>query len=99
MTESIFLSLSRQDLSDLVISAAREALAEQTSPTPPPGQIDDELLTRAETAALLRITLPTLYCQMKSGKLPFKRVGRRVLFSRREVLAAISTSVRKGGRV
>lgn len=45
----------------------------------------DEILSRKEVAELLRISYVTLHKKMKEG-LPYKRAGRRVLFSKKEIL-------------
>lgn len=45
-----------------------------------------ELVTRKEVCILLRISEPTLWVLTKSGKLPFIKIGRRVLFDRQQIL-------------
>jgi len=51
----------------------------------------NELLTLKETAALLRITPPTFLKLRRTGKLPFYKSGRKLLFDELEVLEAIKT--------
>ena len=51
-------------------------------------QSEDQLLTTAETCCLLKISKPTLIKLKKNGKIPFREIGRRHLFSRNELLNA-----------
>lgn len=51
-----------------------------------------ELLTRDQIMEFLNIKETTLWLRMRDGSLPFKRIGRRILFDKAEVLAAISTN-------
>ena len=45
----------------------------------------DEILTRQEVTELLRISYVTLHKKMKEG-IPYMRAGRRVLFSKKELI-------------
>lgn len=47
------------------------------------------LLTVAEVAALLRCMPRTIYDKVKTGELPYRKDGRRVLFVESEILAHI----------
>ena len=49
----------------------------------------DELLTRAETAKLLRINLATLWSWSKSGKIESVGIGNRVLYRRSAIQKAL----------
>ena len=49
----------------------------------------DELLTRKQAAKLIGISLPTLRGYVKRGIIPEKRVGARVLYSKKELLASM----------
>lgn len=51
---------------------------------------EDKLLSRAEVMEMQKISEITLLKLQKSGKIPFTKFGRRVLFSRQEVLESIS---------
>jgi excisionase family DNA binding protein len=42
-------------------------------------------LTRKQLAEEYKISLPTLHNYMKSGKLPFRKVGKKTLFLRTDV--------------
>jgi excisionase family DNA binding protein len=42
----------------------------------------DEILTSTEAAALMRVHRSTLLRECKAGRVPYRRLGRRFLFSR-----------------
>lgn len=49
----------------------------------------DETLCRLGVCELLKISQTTLTKRIKDGSIPHQRVGRKLLFSRKEVLEAI----------
>jgi excisionase family DNA binding protein len=53
-------------------------------------QLDDELLTVAEAAKLLKVTRHTIYRWVAEGRLPAVRYSPRVLRLRREDLARLT---------
>jgi len=53
-------------------------------------RLEDELLTVAEAAALLKVTRHTIYRWITEGRLPAVRYSRRVLRLRREDLAELA---------
>jgi excisionase family DNA binding protein len=50
---------------------------------------DDDLITFNEALRLLKISRPTLFKHMKNGIVPFRRVGRRLLFPKQTILKKI----------
>ncbi len=53
----------------------------------PKNEPEPEYLKTSEAAAFLRISEPTLRKLVKEGVVPFARVGRRMLFSKRKLKA------------
>jgi excisionase family DNA binding protein len=51
-----------------------------------PEQDREELITREETAHLLRVTLPTLHNWTKQGLIPHYKISSRVRYKRGEVM-------------
>lgn len=51
-----------------------------------PSHDADELITREETAKILRVTLPTLHNWTKRGLIPHYKVSSRVRYKRNEVM-------------
>lgn len=55
-----------------------------------------EFLTRKETAAKLRVSLPTLHSWTRNGLLTAYKIGGRVLYSIEDVCNSLSLSESKG---
>ena len=51
---------------------------------------DDDLITFNEALRLLKISRPTLFKHMKNGIIPYRRVGRRLLFPKQTILKTIN---------
>ena len=83
MENQILISLSPEELSNIVKKAVKELLPE--SYTNKKGR----LLTRRETAAILRISLPTLNEWTKMGKIPAFRGNSRVRYFEADVYDAL----------
>jgi len=49
----------------------------------------DETICRLKVCELLNISQTTLTKRIKDGSIPYSRVGRKLVFSKKEVLAAI----------
>jgi excisionase family DNA binding protein len=52
-------------------------------------QQDANLLTRADVSKMFGVTLTTVHAWMKSGALPFHRIGGRTFFKRMEVIQSL----------
>lgn len=48
-----------------------------------------DLIGRQDAAKLLKVNTVTLWRYMRDGKLPYYRAGRKLLFRKDEILAAI----------
>jgi excisionase family DNA binding protein len=62
--------------------------------TPISSRVEDIIVTK-DVCELFKISRPTVNEWMKSGKLPYRRIGRRVYFVRQEVLAALQSFNRR----
>jgi len=49
--------------------------------------------SQGEAARFLRMSIPTIICWKKNGKIPYYQHGRKVLFKKSEVLEAMKKSV------
>ncbi|UAY55780.1 helix-turn-helix domain-containing protein [Arachidicoccus terrestris] len=54
-----------------------------------------DLLTIAEAAALLGLAVPTIYAKVCHREIPFFKQGKRLYFSRRELLEWIQSGKKK----
>jgi|GEM_PF-1321788 len=55
----------------------------------------NELLTRKQACQLLGVSLPTLSKYVASGKLPYSRIGKKILFDRVALLVACKVVKKK----
>jgi len=56
---------------------------------------NEEFLNRPEACKFLRCSLATLYNYQKAGKLPFLKIGRKVLFKKSDLISAMQQTVRR----
>ncbi|MDI1234963.1 MAG: helix-turn-helix domain-containing protein [bacterium] len=92
MTKQIFTSFSSDELKGLI----RETLNEvnnQIKPIDENVSVDEQLLNPTETVALLRISKVTLQKWMKTEKVPYLRMGRKVYFKKTEVMKALNKRI------
>lgn len=88
MNKDLLLSaIPLPELVDGIAKAVRDEIAAQPAANPPQ---PEELLSRKDTAELLRITLPTLREYTRRGLVKGYRIGARVRYRRSEVLAALA---------
>ena len=96
IVSQLFTQLSPDDLRAMISNAVTDGITEglrQFQERQPKPQAE-ELLTREEAAKLLRVSLVTIYQRMKSKDIPFRRVGRRVLIPKNELLAKLAEQKR-----
>ena len=96
-----FLTLLTNTVKESVNDAAQNIFGElnRQKSTAELNGVADGFLTRTQVAELLSISIVTLHRYQKEGLIPYRRVGRRILFSKSEVLEAIKiTPKKKGGK-
>lgn len=86
-------NVTLQELQEMISNTLEEKFKALNSSTRE--RIEEDLLTRKETAKLLRISLPTLADWTRQGILKSINLGRRVLYARSEVQRVLE---QKGGR-
>ena len=79
----VFFSLSKDELRKLIQDSIREELNQKKQ---------KELLSFKETCELLGISASCLNQWKARGKIPFKKLSKRVFFSRNEILEALKES-------
>jgi excisionase family DNA binding protein len=72
----IFFSLSKDELQNIITNAVKQALETKQ---------EKELMTFKETCELLNISASCLNQWKSQGKIPFKKLGKRIFFSRAEI--------------
>ena len=81
-------NISVDELTELIAEKLAEKLEKRISVLIS-NQNDEELLTRAETAELLKIDPSTLWHWTKKGKIIAYGIGNRVYYKRGEILKAL----------
>jgi hypothetical protein len=85
MDNVVLLSITTDDLRELITGAVTQALQFQTPTPATPSPQPDEYLSRDEARRLLHLSLPTLRNLEKRGVLVPSRIARRVLYSRADI--------------
>jgi excisionase family DNA binding protein len=91
-------------MNNLIITTADELTAIiksiltefQSAPTEKPQSETDTLMKPKDVCELLRISNGTLFSWKKQGKIPFRRLGRRIFFVQSDVLNAMK-KINAGG--
>lgn len=81
-------SISVEELTEIISEKLAEKLEKRIA-TLVATQNDEELLTREETAKLLKINSSTLWHWTKKGKLIAYGIGNRVYYKRGDILKAL----------
>ena len=72
----IFFSLSKDELQNMITNAVKHAFETKQ---------EKELMTFKETCELLNISASCLNQWKSQGRIPFKKLGKRIFFSRAEI--------------
>lgn len=81
------IQLTPQELQNAIIEGINQKFEELKTSFQP--KEPTELLTRAETSALLKVNLTTLWNWTKQGKLKSYGISNRVYYKRQEVMQSI----------
>ena len=81
----IMLTKEISELKRLVLEKQEQAPQEQT----------EQLLTIQEAAEFLSLTVPTMYSKVSKGELPVMKRGKRLYFSRTELMEYIKEGRKK----
>lgn len=85
--ETLIFNLTVSELKELIFECVDSELSKHSLAAQ--SQEQEELLTRKQTATLLRITLVTLYHWTKEGRLQSYKIGGRIRYKKDEVLTAV----------
>ena len=93
MTEII--QIDKKELREMLLEILAETTSRQTDPEPPSDKmnIDECLVFMRENG--YPIKKQTLYSKIHYGVAPYYKIGARVTFSRREILAWIESNMRR----
>ena len=85
----LFTTLKIEEFKLLITDTVSEELRKQLSRNLP-NESSDIQFTRLETANLLKISLGTLLTYTKKGKIKAHKIGRRILYKKSSIDAALS---------
>lgn len=94
--EQVFFNVPLVKLEPIFKGWVKDVLAENYQPqTVEPTDHPDQLLTIQQAAELLSLTVPTLYSKVSKGELPVMKRGKRLYFSRTELLEYLKAGRKK----
>jgi excisionase family DNA binding protein len=82
----LIISMSKQELTDVINSAVREAITDYRLKESEKAAPVEDILNSREAAHFLDIKLNTLYIKTHKGELPYMKKGKKVYFSRKQLL-------------
>lgn len=91
----IIVQLDSEQLSNLIQSSVRKVLKETTPKTATPTEQPEQLLTIAEAAEFLSLTVPTMYSKVSKNEIPVMKRSKRLYFSRTELLEYLKQGRKK----
>ncbi|MDR0791689.1 MAG: helix-turn-helix domain-containing protein, partial [Chitinophagaceae bacterium] len=78
----IISTMNREEISEIMKKAVFAVLTETGLHNPNPAPEVNDILSAEEVCALLKLTKGSLYQKTHKNKIPFKRQGKLLLFSR-----------------
>ena len=84
--------ITTDELDSLIQSSVRKALAEHSQKS---SYTDDQPLNIEEAAAFVRKPVSTMYQLTSTRKIPFNKIGRQLLFFKKDLLSWIEESKKK----
>ncbi len=96
MDKKVFISLPIEDLQTVIIDCVNSCLKNNAQKINPTTEQPEELLNIQEAAALLHLTVPTIYTKHSKGELPgvCKR-GKRLYFSKQSLIEWVKEGRKK----
>jgi excisionase family DNA binding protein len=96
MNETVLISLSVKQLEILIIDCVNACLSANGQASKEALEAD-EILTIKEAAILLSLSVPTIYGLVSRSEIPVNKQGKRLYFSKHELIAWIKTGRKKTG--
>lgn len=94
MNETVLISLPVKQLETLIIDCVNACLSANGQTTKEASETE-EILTIKEAAALLSLSVPTIYGLVSRAEIPVNKQGKRLYFSKQELIAWIKAGRKK----
>jgi excisionase family DNA binding protein len=91
----IIVQLTCEQLKDLIQSSVHKVLKETTHQTVELTERPEHFNNIQEAAEFLHLTVPTLYSKVSKGELPYMKRGKRLYFSRTELMEYLKEGRKK----
>ena len=86
MEKTILISLPLEDLQTVITDCVNSCLKYNTNKNTQPIHQPEQLLTIQEAAEFLTLSVATMYSKVSKNEIPFMKKGKRLYFSRIELL-------------
>ena len=93
MVNQVFISLSKSELTDIINSAVKEALAKNANRES--SNDSEKLMSRQEAATFLKISLVTLHDWTKHSILKSYKIGGRIYYKQDELISTARAVISK----
>lgn len=93
MENLVFTQLSIPEIKQLFRQELEDYFANKQQPAQP--EEKDELLTIQQAGELLKLSVPTIYGLVSRAEIPHSKKGKRLYFSKQELLAWVQSGRRK----
>lgn len=94
MQEIVLFSIERQDLESIIINCVNACLSTSQKNIAEASQ-QDELLTIQQAAEILKLSVPTIYGLVSRTEIPHAKKGKRLYFSKQELLDWVQSGRKK----
>ena len=95
MDRIVLFSLPIEDLQTVIIDCVNSCLRNNKQESKAPTDQPEQLLTIQQAAEFLSLSVPTLYSKVSKGELPVMKQGKRLYFSRTELMEYIKEGRKK----
>ena len=95
MQQTVLISLRIEDLQTVIIDCVNSCLRNNKQESKTPTDHPEQLLTVQQAAEFLHLSPATVYGQVSRGELPVMKRGKRLYFSRTELLEYLKQGRKK----
>lgn len=98
-SNQIITTLSINDINEIINNAIRTALSDYEPPRTDTTPQEPKLIDENELCKRLQKSKPTIWKYRNEGKIPFKRIGKRILYNWNEVYNSLHSVEKREGAI